>query len=63
MAKKFNLTKSYSEHFGLKENKVKEAMKLANMISREWNKRLGNNLSEEEYDIIEGTLIKFIAKK
>ena len=55
------IIKSYSKHFGLKESKVKEAVKIANAVAKEWNKRLGNNLSEEEYDIIEGILIKFIA--
>jgi hypothetical protein len=60
--KQEKLIKSYAKHFKLKENKVKQAVDIANAISKEWDKRLGNPLSEEEYDIIEGILIKFIAR-
>lgn len=56
-----DLIKSYSEHFELKEEKVREAIKIAQKISKEWNKRLGK-MSEEEYDIVEGMLIKHLTK-
>jgi hypothetical protein len=61
--KKYNIIKSYSKHFRLDEKKVREAVKIAQAINKEWDKRLINGLSEEEYDIIEGILIKYIAKK
>jgi hypothetical protein len=56
------LVKSYSKHFGLNESDVKKAVSIAKAIKKEWAKRL-SDMSEEEYDIIEGVLIKQLAKK
>lgn len=56
------LAEDYAKHFGLNANKVKEAMKIAQAVSNEWSRRLGS-MSEEEYDVLEGTLIKIIARK
>jgi hypothetical protein len=55
------MIKSYSKHFGLNEKKVQRAVAVAKAVAKEWKKRLGE-MSEEEYDIVEGTLIKQLAK-
>lgn len=55
------LIKSYSKHFELDETKVRKAITISNAIAKEWKKRLGK-MSEEEFDIVEGVLIKQIAK-
>lgn len=63
MMKENEMIKSYSKHFGLDTKGVKQAVKIAKAISKEWNKRFEFGLSDEEYDIIEGIIIKHIAKK
>lgn len=57
------ITREYSKHFGLDENKVQQARNIGKAILKEYHKKLGEMMSEEEYDIIEGTLIKHLARQ
>jgi hypothetical protein len=41
------ITKEYSKHFGLDENKVQQARNIAKVILKEYHKRLGEMMSEE----------------
>lgn len=52
----------YAKDFKLNEASVRKAVAVSRKVQAEWEKRLGS-MSEEEYDVLEGTLIKLLAKK